>query len=69
MNEIGIDPDNILCLTFTNKAAREMKSRIAALVPAGMNNGFHMHDSRVLREVPPGGNIPAELSEVVLDNR
>lgn len=40
VNEIGIDPGNILCLTFTNKAAREMKSRIAALVPAGMNNDF-----------------------------
>lgn len=40
VNEVGIDPGNILCLTFTNKAAREMKSRIAALVPAGMNNDF-----------------------------
>ncbi len=40
VNKIGIDPGNILCLTFTNKAAREMKSRIAALVPAGMNNDF-----------------------------
>lgn len=40
VNEVGIDPGNILCLTFTNKAAREMKSRIAALVPAGTNNDF-----------------------------
>src|ERR1700742_4019917 len=31
--ENGIAPQNILLLTFTNKAAREMLDRVAALIP------------------------------------
>ena len=40
VNELGIDPGNILCMTFTNKAAQEMKRRISGLVPAGYVNDF-----------------------------
>src|ERR1700759_5182209 len=43
--EKGIPPQNILLLTFTNKAAREMLDRVAALIPndlAGLWGGtFH----------------------------
>ena len=30
--EMGVDPFSILALTFTNKAAREMKNRVANLI-------------------------------------
>ena len=50
----GISPYNILALTFTNKAAREMKSRIVAIVdedtPRRLWMGtFHSIFSRILR--------------------
>jgi DNA helicase-2/ATP-dependent DNA helicase PcrA len=51
--ENGIDPSNILLLTFTNKAAKEMLSRVADLVPmdlAGLWGGtFHSIGNRILR--------------------
>lgn len=40
VNSMGIDPANILCATFTNKAAQEMRNRIAKLVSAGNVNDF-----------------------------
>jgi DNA helicase-2/ATP-dependent DNA helicase PcrA len=40
VNELGIDSGNILCMTFTNKAAQEMKNRIAMLVHRGNINDF-----------------------------
>ncbi len=40
VNEIGVSPGNILCLTFTNKAAMEMKRRISTMVDRGSVNDF-----------------------------
>lgn len=40
VNELGISPGNILCLTFTNKAAQEMKQRISGMVDRGAVNDF-----------------------------
>src|SRR5260370_38915460 len=51
--ENGIDARNILLLTFTNKAAREMLSRVANLLPVdatGLWGGtFHSVGNRILR--------------------
>ncbi len=51
--ENGIDPRNVLLLTFTNKAAREMLGRVANLLPvdaSGLWGGtFHSVGNRILR--------------------
>jgi ATP-dependent DNA helicase UvrD/PcrA len=51
--ENGIDPRNILLLTFTNKAAREMLGRVTNLLPidaSGLWGGtFHSIGNRILR--------------------
>ena len=40
MDDMGIPQSDILCMTFTNKAAQEMKSRIGALSPGGVVGDF-----------------------------
>jgi DNA helicase-2/ATP-dependent DNA helicase PcrA len=62
----GVRPDAILAVTFTNKAAREMKERIRALVPqagAGPWVGtFHSFCARLLRTDGPLIGIPRDFA-------
>ena len=40
LNDMGVPQSDILCMTFTNKAAQEMKTRISALCPGGVAGDF-----------------------------
>ncbi len=66
MNQ-GVDPFNILSLTFTNKAAREMKERIAKIV--GLSEAkniwmgtFHSVFARILREEADKLGFPRDFT-------
>ena len=54
VKEYGIDPGNILCVTFTNKAAGEMKRRIRALIGGEYETAlictYHGFCARLLRD-------------------
>ena len=54
VKEYGIDASNILCVTFTNKAAGEMKRRIQALIgdenETSLICTYHGFCARLLRE-------------------
>ena len=64
--EKGILPQNILLLTFTNKASREMLDRVANLLPndiTGLWGGtFHSVGNRILRRHPEAAGFAAGFS-------
>ena len=69
VNEMGILPGNILCVTFTNKAANEMRQRIHRLTgdnDTGYINTFHGFCVSVLQEDSHAVQYPKSF--LVLDN-
>ena len=53
VNDVGIATENILCVTFTNKAANEMRKRIRTMIgdqDTGMVCTFHGFCVQLLRE-------------------
>jgi DNA helicase-2/ATP-dependent DNA helicase PcrA len=75
----GAKPDQILALTFTNKAAREMETRLSALLPREYKEvqvaTFHSFCLELLRAeaaesgLPPDFNLCSELDVPLLIRR
>ena len=69
VNEIGVPPSGILCVTFTNKSANEMRRRIRALTgdsDTGFICTFHSFCVTVLQE--DGYAVQYPKNFMVLDN-
>ena len=69
VNELGILPGHILCVTFTNKSAREMARRIHSLTgdnDTGYINTFHGFCVSVLQEDSHAVSYPKNF--LVIDN-
>jgi DNA helicase-2/ATP-dependent DNA helicase PcrA len=68
VNELGISTSNILCVTFTNKAANEMKRRIRSMIgdnDTGYISTFHGFCVQVLKEDIHVLNYPKNF--IILD--
>src|SRR3990172_1929137 len=67
---VGVNPYNILAVTFTNKAAREMESRVQDLLGVrahGLTLGtFHATCARILRR--EAEHLPFDSNFVIFDD-
>jgi len=65
VNEIGVSPSNVLCVTFTNKAANEMKRRIRRMIGDQDTSyvcTFHGFAVKILREDIHTINYPKDFA-------
>lgn len=68
VRDLGVSPSNVLCVTFTNKAAQEMKARIRAMtgdLDLGQICTFHSFCVRFLRDEGYAVGLPRDF--VVID--
>ena len=68
VNDLGISPKNILCVTFTNRAANEMKFRVRKILgdqDLGLICTFHAFCTQLLHEDINVLNFPKDF--VILD--
>ena len=70
IGQLGISPFNVLAVTFTNKAAREMQSRVEKLLGGGMQGiwlgTFHSICARILRRET--AFLPIKPNFVIFDD-
>lgn len=67
LRECGYSARNVVALTFTNKAAREMADRVSALVDKSLARGltistFHSLGVRILREEAKYAGLKPQFS-------
>lgn len=71
VNELGISTANILCVTFTNKAANEMKNRIRTMIgdqDTGYVCTFHGFCMQLLKEDIHTMNYPSNFMTMDADD-